>query len=164
MFPESKIASLPTENHELLERIVFSCGSWKGSGVGSLQGEVTRTRCIALIITLKLTLRPRVLYLEGPQRLFSSLSWRWGQLLRISRLPWCSERWWHVSDVLFSEERANSTKGRGRRESLVSDLGPALDGCVASGELLNLSGLWGSNAPRDERCPADCVVCNWPAQ
>ena len=46
-----------------------------------------------------------------------------------------------MSDVLFSEERANSTKGRGRRESLVSDLGPALDGCVASGELLNLSGL-----------------------
>ena len=38
--------------------------------MGPLRGEVTRTRCIALIVTLQLTSWPCVLNLEGPLRCF----------------------------------------------------------------------------------------------
>ena len=61
----------PLENPRVAGNSCFQLWEQEGAGAGPLQGEVTRPRCVALILTLQLAGRPCVLCPEGPQRLFS---------------------------------------------------------------------------------------------
>ena len=61
----------PLENPGVTGKNCFQLWEQEGGWCGAPPGEVTRTRCIALIVTLQLTCWPCVLYLEGAQRLLS---------------------------------------------------------------------------------------------